>query len=331
NDPASHPDSIGIPEGHPKLYSFMGVPLKQGGKTFGMIALANKESDYDLTDQKVIESLSVAFVESLNNKRTEEELQLQRDLLKVYSEDLEKIVEQRTRELREAQEELVRKEKLAVLGQLAGGVGHELRNPLGSIKNAVYYLNMVLEESKPEVRESLEIMEKEIETSERIINSLLDFSRPTPLALRKVDINSIVQKELSRIAIPKNVAVDIDLDESLPFILADPDQIFQVFRNIIINAIQAMPEGGQLTISSDNHHLGWVTISFTDTGEGIQAANLKKLFEPLFTTKIKGIGLGLAISKTLVEKHGGSIIASSNLGKGSTFIVKLPIRPKTGN
>jgi PAS domain S-box-containing protein len=242
------------------------------------------------------------------------------------SERLEEMVEQRTKELRDAQEQLIRQEKLAALGQLAGGVGHELRNPLGAIKNASYFLNMALENPEPEVKETLEILEKEVRTSERIISSLLDFARSKPAVWRKVDVNSVVRETLSRFAVSKNIQLVCQLDEALPTIMADPDQLSQVFGNIILNAIQAMPEGGQLVVKSGVEDPEILTVSFTDTGVGISRKNLKKVFGPLFTTKAKGIGLGLPISKTLAEGHGGTIEVQSEVGKGSTFAVKLPIR-----
>jgi PAS domain S-box-containing protein len=246
------------------------------------------------------------------------------EALKEYSERLEEMVEERTKELREAQEQLVRKEKLAVLGQLAGGVGHELRNPLGAISNAVYFLNMVLEEPDPEVQETLEILQKEVKTSERTISSLLDFARTKSPVWRKVHLKDIVQEVLSDATVPENVEVVSQLDGRLPAILADPDQLGQVFGNIILNAVQAMPDGGQLIVESQVPSPEWVAISFTDTGVGIPEDNLSKLFEPLFTTKAKGIGLGMAVTKTLVEGHGGTIEVESEVGKGSTFTVKLP-------
>ncbi len=219
----------------------------------------------------------------------------------------------------------MRSEKLAVLGQLAGGMGHELRNPLGAIKNAAYFLNMALEEPEPEVKETLDILEKEVATSERIISSLLGFARPKPPIRHKVDINEVVQEALSRTTVPENVKVVTQLDKSLPAISADPDQLGQAFSNIIVNGIQAMPEGGQLAVKSEVPNQKWVAISFADTGVGIPKQNLKKLFEPLFTTKAKGIGLGLAVTRTLVEGHGGTIKAQSKEGKGSTFTVRLPL------
>jgi PAS domain S-box-containing protein len=274
------------------------IPLRdEEGKIIGTFGLTR-----DITDRK----------------RAEE-------ALKEYSERLEEMVEERTQELRDAQEQLVRQEKLAVLGQLAGGIGHELRNPLGAISNAVYFLNMVLEEPDPEIKETLEILQKEVRTSEVIISSLLDFARTKAPTRRKVHVNDVVQEALSRTTVPKNVEVASQLDETLPIILADPDQLGQVFGNIILNAVQAMPEGGQLLVKTKAPSPEWVAVSFADTGMGIPEENLDKLFEPLFTTKAKGIGLGLAVTKTLVEGHGGAIEVESEMGVGTTFTVRLPI------
>jgi signal transduction histidine kinase len=228
-------------------------------------------------------------------------------------------------DLKQAQEELIRKEKLAILGQLAGGVGHELRNPLGAIKNAAYFLNMALEKPEPEVKETLEILEKEVATSERIISSLLGFARPRAPVRRKVHVNEVIQEALSRTDIAENVELVSQLDESVPTILADPDQLAQVFGNLILNGVQAMLEGGKLTIKSKVESPNWVVVSVADTGVGIPEENLGKLFEPLFTSKAKGIGLGLAITKALVEGHGGTIEVESVEGKGSMFVVKLPL------
>jgi PAS domain S-box-containing protein len=226
------------------------------------------------------------------------------------------------------EEQLVRQEKLAVLGQLAGGVGHELRNPLGVIKNSVYFLNMVLESQDPELKETLKILEKEVAISERIITSLLDFARAKPPLCRKVDIHQILREALSPVNVPENITVEYPVVKSLPRVLADPDQLDQVFKNIILNAVQAMPRGGRLMIKSETQEPGWVAVSIADTGVGILEENIEKIFEPLFTTKAKGIGLGMAISKTFVEGHGGSIEIQSEAGKGTTCTVKLPVLEK---
>jgi signal transduction histidine kinase len=304
------------------------------------IGQGNLEHRIDVRGRDEISQLATAFNDmaaslqattasrdELNKEITERKRA--EEALKEYSEQLEEMVNERTKELQEAQERLIRQESLAVLGQLASGVGHELRNPLGVIKNAVYFLNMVVEEPDPEVEEILEILQQEVATSEEIISSLLDFARAKLPARRVVDVNNIVQEALSRVAVPENVEVVSQLDKSLPSILADPDQLDRVFGNIVLNGIQAMPEGGRLVIETSEVSgkpldSSWAVISFADTGVGILEENLGKIFEPLFTTKAKGIGLGLALVKTLVEGHGGSVEVESEVGKGSTFTVRLP-------
>ncbi len=228
--------------------------------------------------------------------------------------------------IREA--ENTRSEKLTMLGQLAGGVGHELRNPLGAIKNASYFLNMVLKEPEPEVKGTLEILDKEIKTSEMIINSLLGFARPKLPLLQRVDINNLIQEVVSGMSVPQNIEITKDLNKSLPIVLADPSQLTLVFRNIILNAIQAMIEGGKIRIKTSVPNPDVISITIQDTGIGISQENLRKLFEPLFTTKAKGIGFGLAISKLIVESHGGIIKALSEEGKSSTFTIEIPIKGK---
>ncbi len=265
----------------------------------------------------------VAELEALEveRKQAEEELKESHEELNVANEELQAA----NKELMKTQGELVRHEKLVVLGQLAGGMSHELRNPLGAIKNAAYFLSMVLEEPELEVKETLDILEREVATSERIISSLLDFARPKSLTRRKMDINEILEGVLSGADMPENIEMVSQLDETLPVILADPDQLNQVFGNLILNAIQAMLEGGQLVIKSEISSPEWVSVSFIDGGVGISEENLNKLFEPLFTTKARGIGLGLAVVKTIVEGHGGTIEVESEVGKGSTFTVRLPV------
>ncbi|MFA5221780.1 MAG: PAS domain S-box protein [Methanoregula sp.] len=250
--------------------------------------------------------------------------------LKKYSESLEEMVAERTKELREAHEQLVKKEKLAVLGKLAGGVGHELRNPLGAIKNAAYFLNMVLENPEPDVKETLEIMTKEVTRSENILSSLLDFARPTILTLRKVRMNDVLAEAVTRNPIPENITLTRNPDDTLPEIMADPDKLLQVFTNLITNACQAMPAGGSLTVQSALSGEDRVSVSVTDTGTGITEEHMKRLFEPLFSTKAKGIGLGLVVTKAIVEAHQGSIDVRSEPGKGTTFTVTLPVGIRGG-
>lgn len=223
------------------------------------------------------------------------------------------------------QERLMRQQRLAQLGQLAGGIGHELRNPLGAIKNSVYFLDMALPDKDPEIKETLEILGKEVVTSERIITSLLDFARSRPPIKRKVKINDIILETLARLSTPANIELLNRIPESIPPAMADPYQLDQVFGNIILNAFQAMPNGGRLTIQSTIMPSGYIAISFSDTGPGIPPENLQEIFAPLFTSKAKGIGLGLAICKTFIEAHEGSIEVQSEIDRGAAFTVRLPI------
>ena len=301
----------------------------QGDHDVDKAALELGASDY--LDKHTIstELLDRSIRYSLERKRVEK-------ILKRYSETLEEMVEERARDLKEAQEKLVQKEKLAVLGQLGGGVGHELRNPLGAIKNAAYFLNLALEYPEPEVKETLEIIEREVSTSEKIINNLLDFAHQAPPVSRRVDLKDIIQGVLSRTVVPEDVEVVEQVDDTLPKIVADPDQLAQVFENLTINAFQAMSpptrekKGGRLIISAGARRPGHISISFADTGVGIPEDERVKVFEPLFTTKAKGIGLGLALGRNLIEGHGGTIEVESKEGKGSTFTVVLPIGDHSG-
>lgn len=240
------------------------------------------------------------------------------------------VVAEEVTDHREIQERLARTERLAALGRLGGEVAHELRNPLGAIKNAVYFLHMALEDPSPEVQETLSILDREVGTCERIVRELLDFARSRPPAHQQMELNRILEQALARTRVPPEVETSLDMAEDLPAIQADPLQLAQVAGNILHNAVQAMPEGGRLIVRSRPEGSGWVSFAVTDTGVGIPAAELGKLFEPLYTTKATGIGLGLAVTKSLVEGHGGTIEVQSREGQGSTFTVRLPVGRQGG-
>jgi len=251
--------------------------------------------------------------------------------------------------LREIQEELARKEKLAVLGQLAGIVGHEIRNPLGVISNAAYLLKILMPKGDDIVTEYLDIISQEIDNSKRIVTDLLDFARNRPPDVRSVPVASLINRALKNIYAPKHVIINRSILDELPPVWIDAAQIEQVLHNLITNAVQAMPEGGVLRISANEAQGArpkaqgedgensvsvvmseacenkFLEITVADTGTGISPENMKKIFQPLFTTKAKGIGLGLVVCKNLVEVNGGDIEVESVLGKGTTFKVKLPI------
>jgi PAS domain S-box-containing protein len=233
---------------------------------------------------------------------------------------IEDITERKT-----LQEKLVTSEKLAAIGQLASAIGHEIRSPLGVIKNSAYFLNMRLKDAADEkVVKHLKILEKEVNSANLIISDLLDFARKKTPTLDQTDLNETVKNTLSIITVPENIRVEIKLGE-IPKMLLDKEQVQRACQNLILNAVQAMPEGGKLTIQTTKQDDS-AKLIVGDTGVGIPKENMPKLFTPLFSTKAKGIGLGLVICRQIVESHDGNITVESRVGEGSTFTVKLPIR-----
>ncbi len=246
-----------------------------------------------------------------------------------YHERFEEEVAKRTRDMEQVQEKLIRSERLAAVGELASGVGHELRNPLNVIRNCAYLLKMTLSEKDAEAVNTLAVLDKQIDVANKIVTDLLDFTRITPASQVRVDLKNIINESLSWITVPSQVTVKTDLNGNSRPVRTDPEQISRVFANIISNAIQAMnARVGELDIVTGEDG-DYVWIKFRDSGCGIPAENLEKIFEPLFTTKPKGIGLGLAISKRLVEENGGKIEVVSQVGQGATFTVKLPLEKRS--
>jgi signal transduction histidine kinase len=265
---------------------------------------------------------------TIENAQLIESLREARKQLEEYTGQLEQKVEERTGELKKSQEQLLKAQRLAVIGELAGMVGHDLRNPLTSISGAEYYLKKRLSpEADSKIKDMLTLIEGNIAYSNKIINDLLDYSREIELELAENDFKSIVKQALSLVEIPKNVRI-VNLTENTPKINVDVGKIKRVFVNIIKNAVEAMPKGGTLTIESRKLDGRW-EIVFSDTGGGMSKGTLEKLWTPLFTTKAKGMGFGLPVCKRFIEAHGGTISAKSTRRKGTTFTVTLPIEPKT--
>lgn len=314
-----------------KFISEIFIPQLYGGKGAYLWLIASPLYDSKGDVIGAIESLR----DVTDHKKTEEALQRKTTDLEAANEELIATEEElranyeelaaHQQQLREAQEQLVKNEKLAVLGKLSGGVGHELRNPLGSIKNAAYFLNMAIEDPDPDIKETLDIINLEIARSEDIISSLLDFARPKDPVRRQVNLNTVIEESFTRHTMPNNVKVVKNLDCNLPLIFADPNKLLQVFSNLVTNGYQAMPDGGTLIVSSQKGESDQVTVTISDTGMGISDEHMKKLFEPLFTTKTKGIGLGLVVSQGIVKAHGGQINVASTVGKGTIFTVTLPV------
>ena len=247
--------------------------------------------------------------------------------LEEYSQQLEQMVENRTKQLKETQEQLIKAERLATIGQVAAMVGHDLRNPLTGINSAAYYLKTKLgSKADKNLIEMLGLIEKDVKYSDKIIADLLDYSRELRLEYSETTPQLITKEILSLIEVPKNVNV-LDLTENEPKIEVDLEKVKRVFGNLLKNAIDAMSDGGNLKITSkrtkDN-----VEIIITDTGTGMTKEIMEKIWTPFFTTKAKGMGLGLPICKRIIEAHGGKITVESEVGKGTKFTVTLPIEPK---
>ncbi len=246
--------------------------------------------------------------------------------------DLEHQVAERTRELwgamqrlEEAQDELLRKERLALLGQLSSSVGHELRNPLGVMNNAVYYLEAVLTDAPPTAREYLGILREQIAVSEKIVSDLLDFARVRKPEKKVIALRELLAQQLQGQGVPPNVRVAVDLAPDAAAVWADPVHVAQIVRNLASNAYQAMDgPGGTLTVRASHDGPGNVQIDVSDTGPGIAPELIDKVFEPLFTTKARGIGLGLPLSRTLAAANGGALTVKSRPGSGATFSLVLP-------
>ncbi len=294
-----------------------------GGNTIGLLEIySNRDNPY----LKKRNHLTKTLAERISGAIRQIELeQTQRN----YYEQLEKEVEARTIDLEQVQEKLIRSERLAAVGELASGVGHELRNPLNVIRNCVYLLNMALsEKGDEEAAGTLGVLDKQIDIANKIVTDLLDFTRITPPSPSRVDLKELINECLSFITVPEHVSVKSHMNGHDLHVHTDPEQTARVFSNIISNAIQAMNDKkGELEIDiGDEGDLAWTR--FKDNGCGISEENLAKIFEPLFTTKPKGIGLGLAISKRLVEHNGGKIEVASQPGQGTTFTVSLPLEKR---
>jgi signal transduction histidine kinase/FixJ family two-component response regulator len=295
---------IGQPDGSARVVEMRAAMFAWDGQPASLISLR------DITDRKQAEQA-----------------------MQDYSLRLEADVAQRTQALRDAQAQLVRQEKLAVLGQLASSIAHELRNPLGVIANAVYYLKAVQAGTGDTILDYLGLISAEVKAAETIITSLLDFVQPKVASFETVDLAALVEGVLREHPPTATIRVVREGLSQLPPVWADPRHIQQVLANLVVNACQAMPEGGTLTLRAEvaqrplsvSPEGRFVALRVMDTGTGISPEDMEKLFEPFFSTKAKGVGLGLAIAKKLIEINGGIIEGQSEPGQGSTLTIFLPL------
>lgn len=254
--------------------------------------------------------------------------------LQNWGRELEEKVKEKTEELKRSQAHLFQSEKLAGIGQLAAGVAHEMRNPLGVIATSLYYLEDVLSPQDKSVKRHFEIMDAEITRCQTIINSLLEFSRKSEKEIELVDINRLLKMSLS--LLEKDLLVrDICMVEEtsdIPKVSANMDEMKQVFLNLILNATQSMPEGGELKVETSTAGKNKIRIRIEDTGAGIRKEDLGEIFNPFFTTKApgEGTGLGLSLVHSVIKSYHGTIQVESKEGKGTSFIIELPIFQEKG-
>jgi len=311
-----------------KLHSLLSVPLVEKESTSAMelkvIGVLNvytrRKHTFSEEEKKLLSLFAGQSALAIVNARLYEKIE-------DYSCNLEKKVKEQT-------EKLLHQEKLAAIGQLASGIAHELRNPLAVIKSATYYLRNICK-TYPEaekVNKHFGFIEREVAISVRIINDLLEFARVPKISLEPVNVTQILEKTLELVEKPERVILCKDFLPGLPQISADADRLRQVFSNLISNAYDALSEreGGELFISArvkDDpvKKFYGVEIIFQDNGCGIAKENLEKIFDPLFTTKSKGTGLGLAVCKSIITAHQGEIRVESEINKGTTFTIKLPV------
>ena len=219
-----------------------------------------------------------------------------------------------------------RAERMAAIGQVGGGVAHELRNPLNVIKTSVYYLLNARHATDAKRAEHLGRIERHVLLADGVITALSNFARMPLPDLKPVVVRHLVAEALELNPLPDTVGVVHDSPADLPPVLADADQVRIVFANLIRNAREAMPQGGTLTVSG-RHADGHVEVTVADTGVGIPPEQLSRIMEPLYTTKARGLGLGLALARAILEKNRGSLRAVSTPGQGTTFTVRLCAAP----
>ncbi len=295
----------------------------------GMNKLSKGDMDYriDINSKDEIGMLAGSF------NSMAEELKQYKDKMENWTRSLEEEVQKKTAEIVRAQEQLINAEKLASLGRMAAGVAHELNSPLTGI---VTFAHLMLKRIPPENTqdaEDLKVIIDQTERCSRIVRGLLGFSRKTASEKANVDMNILIENTLSMVrnqAKFYNIAFDVQLDRTIPEVNVDPNQIQQVFLNLLINSADAMEEKGRIAISSrmaDDDGNKFVELEFTDTGPGIPEDIRSRVFEPFFTTKPtgKGTGLGLAVSYGIIKKHDGQIFVKSEQGKGASFFIRLPI------
>jgi PAS domain S-box-containing protein len=296
-----------MPEGHVALRNVLFSPLSIDGKIVGLIGVANKPDGFTERDAEMAAAFGKIASIALINSRV--------------LETLEETVEERTKQLKES-------ERLAAIGATAGMVGHDIRNPLQAIVGDVYLLGSEMAslpegEEKENMKESLEAIRNCVDYIDRVVQDLQDFARGFKPILQETDFEGLCQHLLFKNRCPENVDVSLKIEKAAKKIVTDSTMLRRILTNLINNAVQAMPDGGELEVRAYREQEEYV-ITVKDSGVGVPEEHRDELFAPLFTTKSKGQGFGLAVVKRMTEALGGTVTFESEVGKGSKFILRLP-------
>lgn len=302
--------------------SWMGIPLIAGGTIIGLYSLDKVEPNYFTDEHRLLaESLAAQAAVAIQNAL------------------LRRAEQEQYRQLQLSQAQLVQMEKMGALGRLIASIAHEINNPLQAVQGCLTLTKEELNSNNraEKVELYLDIVEQEIERISIILQRMRDFYRPARSQIKQIDINDILQSvlELSNKQLQQsNITIDVDLEMSVPPIESNPDHLKQVFLNLLLNAVDAMPDGGHLQIMTATSHMqkpdtlekqNAICIQFKDNGVGMSEETLAHLFEPFFTNKETGTGLGLSVSYGLIEAMNGQILADSKIDVGTTFNILLPV------
>jgi signal transduction histidine kinase len=296
-------------------------PLKIEGKTVGIMGLANKPGGFTEHDAQIGLAFGDIASIALINSNMIDMLEENQKKLTAYSENLETLVQEKTKMLQDS-------ERLAAIGATAGMVGHDIRNPLQAIIGDVYLLRSELSslpegEEKESMKESLDGMDENVQYVNKIVQDLQDYAKPINPMAQETNVQSLLEDALFKNGVPDKVDVSCQVEKKAKRLVTDPGVLKRIISNLVSNAFQAMPNGGKLTVHVFREAESTV-ITVMDTGVGIPEEVKPKLFSPLFTTKSKGQGFGLAVVKRMTEALGGTVNFESEVGKGTKFILHLP-------
>ncbi len=313
----------------------LGLPLIGQEKVLGSLIICSTSSNtFRREEVQILSILANQAATAIEKSELIATLREAQTKLQNWGRELEEKVKEKTEELKRSQAYLFQSEKLAGIGQLAAGVAHEMRNPLGVIATSLYYLKDILSPQDKSVKRHFDIMDAEIVRCQVIINNLLEFSRKSEKEIELVDVNRLLKMSLSLLEkdlLVRDIGVIKEMS-NIPKILANMDEMKQVFLNLILNATQSMPKGGKLKVKTSVAGKDKIGIKIQDTGVGIRKEDLSEIFNPFFTTKApgEGTGLGLSLVHSVIESYHGTIQVESKEGKGTSFIIELPVFQEKG-